>query len=89
MSRKGKTDYRAAERRINMAFNQDMENRKANLTSTANRRNLMSHQMTVCKTCMTDKEMGQENLQTVTPLRARNPWNKGRFHLSHTFSNIY
>ena len=44
--------------RISRAFNPNMENRKANLTTGANRE---SHQMTVCKTSMTNTETGQGN----------------------------
>ena len=55
-SRKGKSimGYR-----ISKAFNQqNMENRKANLTTSANRGNLTSHQMTVCKKNMTNTKTG-------------------------------
>ena len=56
MSMKVKTDYRA--HRISRAFNKDMGNRKVNLTMVTNRRNFMSHQMTKCKTSMTNMKMG-------------------------------
>ena len=42
--------------RICKIFNQDRENRKSNLTTAANRRNLMIHQMTVYKMNMSDKD---------------------------------
>ena len=64
------------------AFNQGMENRKANLTTAVNRGRFTSHQMTGCKTNITDAETVQENFQAATPLRARKPWTKGRFQLS-------
>ena len=47
--------------RISRTFIQDMGNRKANLTTAANRGSLTSHQITVCKTSMTDTETGQGN----------------------------
>ena len=46
--------------RISRAFNQDVENRKANLTTAANRGSLMSHQMIVYKTSMTDRRREKE-----------------------------
>ena len=44
--------------RISRAFNYDMGNRKANPTMVANGGNFTSHQMTVCRTSITNTKMG-------------------------------
>ena len=53
----GGTDVKEGKKPItgHIIYNQDMENRKAN------RENLSSHQMTLCKMTMTDMKTGQGN----------------------------
>ena len=67
---------------ISREFNQDMGDRKANLTTVANRESFTSHQMTMCNTNMTNTKTGQRNFQVATPLGTRRLWTKGRFQPS-------
>ena len=59
---RGATDIKEAKNRlrgtISRAFNEDMENQKANLTTAANRESFISHQITICKMSMTNTRMG-------------------------------